>query len=99
LNSAALIGSINGVRSGKQGLEGGSKMNLFPGQLAFLNLQGGIEKDERGYMSKEEAIARLQELSGLGFGDDSTAWEAWVSEHYESVETMRRSELSPNKDE
>ena len=72
-------------------------MNLFPGQLALLNLRGGIEEDERGYMSKEEALARLQGLSGLSLGDDPAAWEGWVREKYASADTMKRRELSPKK--
>ncbi len=30
-------------------------MNLFPGQLALLNLQGGVEENERGYMTKKRS--------------------------------------------
>ena len=69
-------------------------MNLFPGQLALLNLQGGVEEDERGYMKKKEAISSLQQLSGLCLGDDPAAWEAWVHEHYASFDAMRKRELS-----
>ena len=69
------------------------EMQLFPGQLAIANLKRQLEEDDRGFMSVEEAVHELRQLSGLDFGKDIEKWESWVKLHYRSVDELKANEL------
>lgn len=60
-------------------------MQLFPGQLALINLRGQLDPDERGHMTQEEALAMLRELSGEDFGADVAMWALWGDAQYSHV--------------
>lgn len=60
-------------------------MRLFPEDLALANLRGGITPDERGYMTKAEAIAFLKEISGVDLGENVDAWAEWVRIHNQHI--------------
>lgn len=69
------------------------EMQLFPGQLAIANLKRQLEEDDRGFMSVEEAVQELRELSGLDFGNDIERWESWVKLNYVSTDELKEKEL------
>lgn len=60
-------------------------MQLFPEQLALINLRGEVHPSEREYMSREEAFAMLRETAPVDFGEDIEKWQAWVDEKYSDV--------------
>jgi hypothetical protein len=60
-------------------------MQLFPGQLAIINLRGQVHPSEREFMTKEEAFQMLRENCEKDFGDDIDKWEAWVNQKYADV--------------
>ena len=68
-------------------------MQLFPGQLAIANLKRQLEEDDRGFMSIEEAVQELRQLSGLDFGNDIERWESWVKLNYVSTDELKAKEL------
>lgn len=51
---------------------------LLPYEGLLRNLRGEIEEGRREFLTKEQALERLRELSGEDFGDDPAAWEEWV---------------------
>ncbi len=68
-------------------------MQLFRGQLAVANLKRQLEEDDRGFMTFEEAIAVLRQLSGLDLGEDVEKWEAWTKLYYKVPDELKAKEL------
>ncbi len=60
-------------------------MQMFPEQLALINLRGEVHPSEREYMTKEEAFQMLRETCDEDFGEDIDKWEAWVERKYAAV--------------
>jgi hypothetical protein len=55
-------------------------MRLLPWEILLTNLYGGFHKErhERVWEPKEEAYARLKQLSGQDFGYDVEAWRNYI---------------------
>jgi hypothetical protein len=62
-------------------------MQLFPEQLALINLRGEVHPSEREYMTREEAFEMLRETAEVDFGEDVEKWEEWVKDKYADVPT------------
>lgn len=60
-------------------------MQLFPEQLAIINLRGEVHPSEREYMSRTEAFQMLRETGEVDFGEDIDKWEQWVNSKYADV--------------
>ena len=60
-------------------------MQLFPGQLALLNLRGEVHPSEREFMTQQEALQMLREISSEDFGNYIHKWEEWVEREYSNV--------------
>ena len=60
-------------------------VQLFPEQLALINLLGEVHPSEREYMTRDEAFAMLRETAQVDFGEDIEKWQAWVNEKYADV--------------
>lgn len=51
----------------------------------ILNLKGVFPPESYLFKTKQECLAELRSKSGLDYGDDIDAWEAWVSHYKEGV--------------
>lgn len=60
-------------------------MQLFPEQLALINLRGEVHPSEREFMTRDEAFAMLRETAEVDFGEDVEQWEKWVEKKYADV--------------
>ena len=60
-------------------------MQMFPEQLALINLRGEVDPSEPEYMTKEEAFQMLRETCDEEFGEDVSKWEEWVERKYADV--------------
>ena len=48
-------------------------------QILVKNLEGTIRPDQvRVFMTKEQALAELRQLTGQDFGNDVDAWKKWL---------------------
>lgn len=56
-------------------------MRLSNYELCLRNLAGHYGRSRLGYMSPEEAVAKLKEMSGQDFGLDIEKWRAWGKEN------------------
>ena len=65
-------------------------MQYMPGELALLNLRGEFDEDERGYMTRDQALESLREISNRDFGTDLEAWSKWIETHYAKSNDLRR---------
>jgi hypothetical protein len=54
---------------------------LTPSELYLANLRGEFSPGSLSFMSKEEARAELNSMTGQDFGMNTAKWEAWLTEH------------------
>lgn len=70
-------------------------MIAFPAELALLNIQGKISKDDRGYMPLGEAWLILRDMVARGeapddLGDDVAKWAEWIDHEYTRLHRIAR---------
>jgi hypothetical protein len=54
---------------------------MLPAELYCRNLEGSIEPWRMEYMSPEEALRRLKNMTGEDFGSDVKRWREWFGKH------------------
>lgn len=64
-------------------------MRLTPLELVLANLEGKLPTTH-GWMSPEQALEKLRELTGVDFGFDARAWRKWVREQGGEQAVMKR---------
>jgi len=58
-----------------------------------LNLKGTFPSDSIFFKPREKCLEELRHTSGLDFGDDVDAWEAWVSKRKAEIRMKVEAEM------
>jgi hypothetical protein len=65
--------------------------------LLVVNLKGIFPSDSHFFKPREECLEELRHISGLDFGDDVDAWEAWVSARKAEIRKKVEAEMEREK--